>query len=282
MAEKTQHLGSDTMFIPPGENFTDGESLKAFATLPRETLISRWNTGAGRDILRRWEGAGFSRASLDEQVGRYHGHTDLRGAPLSGKTLEGLDLSAIDFFAADLSRSSLSKSNLQDSWLSHADFRGTRFDFCKLDNALVDDVKFDKATSFLGVNLNAINFNLAAHLQALALRQQWISDLQRHHKTAAWLLWITCDYGRSFSRFALWLLGINLLFALVYYLTQGTSAVTLLENVYFAFVTFTTLGYGDFSPTGPLGMAVVIVHVLFGYLMLGLLVAILSKRLLGW
>jgi voltage-gated potassium channel Kch len=135
----------------------------------------------------------------------------------------------------------------------------------------------------LGVNLNAINFNLAARLQALALRQLWISDIERHNPRIAFVLRMSCDYGRSFSRFACWALGAIIAFALFFYLTPHTiNKSGFLESLYFSFVTFTTLGYGDIYPVSSLGMIAVILEVTLGYLMLGLLVAIFSKRVLGF
>jgi len=36
----------------------------------------------------------------------------------------------------------------------------------------LDNVKYDSKTSFIGVNLNSINFNLTALLEELAVSQQ--------------------------------------------------------------------------------------------------------------
>ena len=45
-------------------------------------------------------------------------------------------------------------------------------------------------------------------------------------------------------------------------------------------VTFTTLGYGDVLPASSLGQVLAILEVSFGYLMGGLLIAILARRFL--
>ena len=50
--------------------------------------------------------------------------------------------------------------------------------------------------------------------------------------------------------------------------------------MYFSVVTFTTLGYGDILPISPLGKIMVIAEVSIGYIMLGLLVAIFSQRMI--
>ena len=165
---------SESLFIPPGTdlNQPDDRELKRFATLPKEALKRRWNTPEGKAILSKWKESKFDRDSLDSLVGRYYGHTDLRGIPLKGANLQRTDLSSIDFYASDLRDADLSYSNLSDSWLSESDIRGTRFDWAKMDGVLLDNVNFSNSTSFVGVNLNAINFTLAALLQELAIEQQ--------------------------------------------------------------------------------------------------------------
>jgi voltage-gated potassium channel Kch len=52
-------------------------------------------------------------------------------------------------------------------------------------------------------------------------------------------------------------------------------------QLYFSVVTIATVGYGDILPITLLQKAVVISEILIGYLMGGLLVAILAKRVIG-
>ncbi|HHO55300.1 MAG TPA: two pore domain potassium channel family protein, partial [Trueperaceae bacterium] len=53
-----------------------------------------------------------------------------------------------------------------------------------------------------------------------------------------------------------------------------------LNSLYFSFVTFTTLGFGDISPISSIAKFLVILEVFIGYLMLGLLVTIISKKVI--
>ena len=48
----------------------------------------------------------------------------------------------------------------------------------------------------------------------------------------------------------------------------------------FSFITFTTLGFTDISPISSIAKFLVILEVFIGYLMLGLLVAIISKKVI--
>ena len=53
------------------------------------------------------------------------------------------------------------------------------------------------------------------------------------------------------------------------------------DSFYFSVITFTTLGYGDILPLNNIAKAVVISEVLIGFVMLGLLVGIISRKVIG-
>ena len=269
-------------FIPANTDLQKGDAeLLRFVGMNKDTLRNRWQTPRGQQILATWKAAGFKRDTLDSLVGRYYGHTDIRGIDLSAQSLESADLSGVDLFAAALRGTNLSKSDLSDSWLSESDIRAAVFDFAVMDHARVDTVLFDTETSLRHVNLNAINFTMRPLLEDLAMGQQRIADLEANHKFLAAALRISCDYGRSFGRFFLWVFGLIGLFGLLYAIPGTTSATGIPNNIYFSVVTFTTLGYGDIVPLSVLGKVLVLIEVMVGYVMLGLLVGIISRRVIG-
>jgi uncharacterized protein YjbI with pentapeptide repeats len=53
----------------------------------------------------------------------------------------------------------------------------------------------------------------------------------------------------------------------------------LLSNLYFSAVTFTTLGYGDIRPSGPVSQALASIESFLGAALLALLVAVLARRI---
>lgn len=276
-------MAATAQFIQPGIDLQKGDpALKGFVDSPKEATRARWTTPEGKAILEVLRAPDFTREKLDRVIGRYYGHTDLRGAPLAGANLREADLSSVDFFAADLRNATFERADLRGTWFSEATIKGTRFDWARMDDALVDSVDFDHDTRFVGVNLNAINFTLAALLQDLALTQQRIANLERTHPKTALFLRLTSDYGRSFSRFFAWSLMVVVIFGFIYSLIPGAlTRPGLFESMYFSVVTFVTLGYGDIVPATHLAMAIVVLEVVIGYVMLGLLVAIISKRLVG-
>ncbi len=267
-------------FIPPTINIADHSSLewRHFANLSKVEIQKRWREPMGKGLLNSLQAAKYSRDALEKNVGKFGGKFDLRGISLGGVDLTGLDLSDIDFFASDLSGASLKYCDLSGTYLSESDVRGTVFDWANLDGALLDNVKFDKHTSFLGVNLNKVNFTLATLLYDLALSQQRIQQLEQHHKLFALFLRLSCDYGRSFQRYVLWVAAFLIGYACAYWLLMPRPFV---DCLYFSIVTFSTVGYGDILPQTPIEKVIVISEILIGYLMGGLLIAILAKRVIG-
>jgi len=260
----------------------DDSEINKLISLDKISLQKRWETPYGQNIISKWKESNFDRAVLDELVGKYYNQTDLRGISLLGLDLKSKNLSNIDFFAANLERADFSKANLANTWLSESNIKAAKFDWAILDNCLLDNVQFDRQTSFVGVNLSTINFTLAALLQDLAINQQRIKNLEETQPRLATVLRLSCDYGRSFSKFFTWVAVVVVLFAVLYSIIPNTLSQpnNFLNSLYFSFVTFTTLGFGDISPISSIAKFLVILEVFIGYLMLGLLVAIISKKVI--
>ena len=145
----------------------------------------------------------------------------------------------------------------------------------------LDNVDFNNKTSFVGVNLSVINFTLAILLEDLARGQQRIVSLKQKHKILAAILEATCDYGRSFTRFFLWCLGVILFFAITYTLIPNSlNKNSFWDSIYFSALTFVTMNF-DIQPVSTFGKVLVVIEAGIGYLMTGLLVAILLRRTIG-
>ncbi|SJM95831.1 hypothetical protein CRENPOLYSF2_760004 [Crenothrix polyspora] len=267
-------------FITASENITDTSSLEwqYYANLSKDDIVSRWKTPNGESLLKNLQAAHFSRTALEQYIGKFNHKFDLRGIKLAKHDLSSLDLSDVDFFAADLSNVVFKNSILSNSFLSECNVCGAIFDWAKLDGALLDNVIFDNKTRFLGVNIREVNFTLATLVYDLALSQQRIQQLEQHYKIFSWFLRVTCDYGRSFLRYLFWVVGFIVGYAAIY---TYLMAHPFFDCLYFSVVTFATVGYGDILPVTPVEKFFVITEILIGYIMGGLLVAILAKRVIG-
>lgn len=255
--------------------------MEQFATASKDSLRKRWCGTSGTRLLESLKGQGLSRGALEREVGRFHGKFDLRGIPLPGSDLAGLDLGDIDFFAADLRDAKLRGARLAGSYLSEADIRGADFSFANLDEAMVDNAIYDLETSFVGVDIRRVNFNLASMLQDQARFQQRIAHMKQRNPCLAFALRVTCNYGQSLSLWAMWIVGFMVTFAVIFMHLPGEREVGFIEALYFSVITFTTVGYGDIAPVTMAGKVAVMVQASLGYMMGGLLIAILTKRLIG-
>ncbi len=282
-------LAPRTFVFPEAKtDFDDTSNPKyvALVSLTKDAIRQRWLKGDGEELAHILRSNKFRREVIEEYVGKINGQFDLRGLNLRSANLRNVDLSFCDLYSADLSGADLTASNLSHTYLTECNIKGTKFDWCSMDRAFVDNTEYDYQTSFLGVDLNQINFNLAALLREAAISQQIIQDLEQNHKVFATVLRVTSSYGRSFTRFASWCVGLVLLFALAYWQLPGLVGAPLLtandfwNSLYFSTMTFATLGFAEVQPVHLIGRLLVIAEVVCGYFMLGLLVAILGRKVL--
>jgi hypothetical protein len=279
--ELTQEL-----FIKPGfdlrtDNADHRPARLTIVNLPKDKLRGRWNSPEGQTILGQWKGNNYNRTILNSLVGRFDGQTDLRGIPLSGSDMKKADLSYIDFFSSDFQNADLTRADLTHSYLSESNIKGAKFDSANMSKALIDNATFDQRTSFLGVNLPNVDFNLAPLIKQQAEDQARIDSLKQKSPVLASFLEITCDYGRSFQRFFIWCVVVIVIFAILFANVPGVIAQPdMWSSFYVSLSTFTTLG-STIGITSQIGEVLVACEVTIGYLMTGLLVSILVRNTIG-
>jgi len=272
-----------TLFIEPGDRVdSHHRDVRRLATASRDDLRRRWASERGREVLRRLFEAGFKRDVLESVVGRLYENYDLRGISLPEHDLSNCDLHNVDFFAANLRETKFIGCNLTNTHFSEADIRGADFSFARMNDAFLDNAVYDLRTTFTGVDIRHVNFNLAALLQDQARTQQRIAHLKSRNPALAFVLYWTCNYGQSLGLWSLWVLGTILIFAGIYAAFPAmVSGRGLFDAIYFSVTTFSTLGLGDITPVSDIGKLVVMLEVVLGYLMGGLFIAILVRRMIG-
>lgn len=208
-----------------------------------------------------------------------------RGANLSGAVLTGSDLSRGDFAECVLDGADVTDANLSQA---------------ALDRASVFGLKYGPRRLMAG-HYFAVRGLDSCHGNALFVRdaqdQDYIDTLwqsvdqlptagARRRRTVLLRAWKAIDYGRSLMRPALIAFVLSMLFGLVYSLDlhldwglmdYSGTAQGWLTPFYYSIVTYTTLGFGDITPTHWIGELVVVIEVLLGYLTLGLLLTILAN-----
>lgn len=270
-------------FIRPGDRIDEQHpDVRRLATASASDLRRRWTSAKGQEILQGLIDVHFQRHALEQSVGRLYENYDLRGIPLHGHDLSNADLHNVDFYAADLRYCRLVGCNLTNTHFSEADIRGADFSFSRMNDSFLDNARYDLNTTFTGVDIRHVNFNLAALLQDQARTQQRIAHLQARTPVLAFLLRWTSNYGQSLGLWSVWVVGTILAFAGLYMSgLAGTNGHGIVDAIYFSITTFSTLGLGDVTPATSLGKLIVSAEVILGYLMGGMFIAILVRRLIG-
>ncbi|RMO86702.1 Ion transporter [Pseudomonas syringae pv. philadelphi] len=218
-----------------------------------------------------------------------------------------------NFQQSNLTAVKFSNSNFQDCSFYAADLSGAkfqgggrnplvegelRFNLC---GTIFREAKFTSETYFhlakvsRKTDFRTVSFESACYsaglrqtLQYCNRRHNWTAWYEKHSRAKsipAKLFWMTSDYGRSPKQVALSFLIICLFYSLLYWLIPGSTSgvekkdLNIIQSLYFSIVTMTTLGYGDISANklSWLSQALVATHVLFGYVILGALLTVLSN-----
>ncbi|MFT7480762.1 MAG: hypothetical protein ACI80N_004077, partial [Gammaproteobacteria bacterium] len=161
---------------------------------------------------------------------------------------------------------------------------GARFDGSDLRGARMRGLHDFKRASWLRVDLREVDFTGAYLCRSFIHDQNYLAEFRGQGRSSELIyqLWLlTSDCGRSMLRWSLCTGLLVLLFGIGYTqveLDYG-SHPTPLSPLYFSVVTMTTLGFGDVRPISMAAQWLVMLQVVNGYVMLGGLLSILSKKM---
>lgn len=99
---------------------------------------------------------------------------------------------------------------------------------------------------------------------------------------------ITCNYGTSLVRWATTTLAFSILMAFAFFINDqfvSEAVRTIPDNAhwfdyfYFSMINLTTVGFGDITPISITGKILSIIDAFFGFLMLGIFIGLIQKKL---
>lgn len=107
-----------------------------------------------------------------------------------------------------------------------------------------------------------------------------IRDENIVNKIQFFLALATTKYWSSYVVLGFFSIMINFVYAFIYYALRNSflNIKDFGDCLYFSIVTFTTLGFGDITPVKHIAQFVVISEVIIGYMVLGVFVFLLSKK----
>jgi hypothetical protein len=197
-------------------------------------------------------------------------------------------------YEADLEGTDFDQADLGDADLRATNIQGVNFRNTSLRGSQLREVQNYTKADWIGADIRDIDFAGAYLVRQHIIDENFLYEYKHQSRITrcvyfAWK-W-TSDCGRSLTRWGLFLSFNVVLFAFIYWGLDQTlpGDASHLKNIdkldggfirylYYSVVTFTTLGYGDVSPTSTIGQGVLIVHIAFGYLGLGALLSILATK----
>lgn len=148
-------------------------------------------------------------------------------------------------------------------------------------------------TTFVDINTDGLTLSrfksqvdYIIWFQSLTAKMLGYKQLKRSSKISFSLSVFTTKYWSSFAALGISALIINLSYTLIYFvhaesyknLFSPSALETFIKSFYYSTVTFMTLGYGDIFPKHWGGQLIVITEVTFGYIVLGLFVYLISRK----
>jgi uncharacterized protein YjbI with pentapeptide repeats len=240
-----------------------------------------------------FKGAFLTEADL---TGSYAGAVDFRTADLRGANFEGANLTEADFRGANLmnarfSGADLSRCDLTGCDLRHTDFSGAHLVDMDYGNSRSMRGNFFGIRGLNNTSGNALFVRDAMDQDYLDTMEHRIEGmppgLRKFVKRTFFGAWGFMDFGRSLVAPVVYAAGLVFLFGAVFALDmflgwglfnyEGTAR-SWVTPFYYSVVTYTTLGYGDVTPSHLIGELLVIVEVILGYTTLGLVLSILANK----
>ncbi len=227
--------------------------------------------------------AGFGNANLE--------NANLKGCDLQGATLTRANLCGADLLGGKLQEARLRESNLRDTCLARADLSGAdlgesdvsgaNFEEAILREAHVRSIEGYKSARWIGADIRELDCSYAYGLRRFVGDQNFLDEFRRESPKFYWLWSISCDCGRSLTRWVLWTSIIAMVYAGLYAMSDVDYGAyeSWFSPIYFSVVTMTTLGYGDALPASVLTQILAVSEACMGYVMLGGLLSILSQKM---
>lgn len=219
--------------------------------------------------------------------------TDFNQANLQDAVFEDAKVYSANLYEANFYRANLIGAHFNGgsiiptpgpyrSSLCGANFKNARFK----SSTYFENYDVSSKTDFRTVSFEAANFSqgLRHTLRYCNRRHNW-NDWYKNKslllRTFTKLFWTLSNYGFSPKRVITSFALSTLFFAIIYLifpkLISGIDQHDFMDSVYFSIVTMTTLGFGDMhAENNWVSQVLVIAQVLFGYVLLGSLITMLS------
>tara|TARA_B100001142_G_scaffold316276_1_gene355852 strand:- start:3364 stop:4260 length:897 start_codon:yes stop_codon:yes gene_type:complete len=244
-------------------------------------------------------------------------NTNLSRANLINSSLYGINLSGSNLFKTNFENANLNNANLQNCNLLGANFTNTKLNNIKWgkDYKVINELEAEQAYKKGNFELankkyreaEDIYRNIKISMQSQTLGNDtgefFIREMTAKRKQlnrfslkrlGSKIIEVTTGYGEKLSNIAFTILGI-IIVCMILYGIEGVSYQdktlgffsddfpmlrTIGNLFYFSVVVYSTVGFGEMVPIGPLGKSIVIFEGIIGGIVLAILVIALYKKLM--
>ena len=217
--------------------------------------------------------------------------------------LRGVEVVDCDMHGCTFTRSILQKMRFKRTDLKYSSWTGCAIDIAAFPEELEEERKGAFAAArdvykALRLDLNAAGDTAGASWAAYRQQQLARRELKASGRRMRYLLSLTLDALWGYGERPLRLLAFSLVFCVIWALLYFVSGLHvngqcvavwtvqdklghLFQCLYFSFVTFTTLGYGDLSPCTVPGRTLAMIQAFAGVFIMGLFVSANVRKLMG-
>ena len=240
---------------------------------------------------------------------------NLSKANLKNASMYGANLSGANLFKANLENANLKNANLENANLLGANLSGTKLENVNWGKnyKVINELEAEKATKEGNIELSKQKYREAEEvyrsikisMQSQTLgdetgeffMREMVSKRKQFNKFStarigSKIIELTTGYGEKLSNIVFTIMGIIIACMFLYgiegvsyqdktlgFFSNDFSFLSTLGNLfYFSVVVYSTVGFGEMVPIGPLGKSVMIFEGILGGLVLAILIIALYKK----
>ena len=242
-------------------------------------------------------------------------NTNLSRSNLTNASMYGINLSGSNLFKTNFKNTNLTGANLENCNLLGTNFKNTKLKNINWGKnyQVINELDADKAYKngdielankkyreaediYRNIKINMQSQTLNTETGEFFIREMIVKRKQFNkfslQRIGSKIIEITTGYGEKLSNIVFTILGIIIICMLLYgiegvsyqdkilgFFSDDFSMLSTIGNLfYFSVVVYSTVGFGEMVPIGPLGKSVVIFEGIIGGLILAILIIALYKK----
>ncbi|NKC20029.1 hypothetical protein CWC29_014530 [Pseudoalteromonas sp. S4498] len=223
-------------------------------------------------------------------------YTHFLNSSIESSNFKGCTFWHVAYERCNMAHSVFNESEFKNCSIDHSNISNVDFSRSKLNDIVInfstlcERLKQGTKPLKLSIGCNISNANCSEALKHKINENSYIDEFSENRPKSYFFWLLSSNCGRSGYILGFWASIIVVFFALIYWslpngamnypdhISDGVQQ-SFWTHLYYSVITFTTLGYGDISPSSILAMALAGGEVIIGFIFLGLLINLFSNKL---